>query len=93
MKVLTFLQWARKQRKRDDPVGDFCRDFAVDPERKRLENHEILGYLVDEKRVSENVLLAFDTAWVEWGISQGMTIQEPSKTDSGVSLNGFPLKT
>jgi hypothetical protein len=43
---MTFLEFCKKNRKRDDGVGDFCEDWCTDKERPMNPNLEqIIDYL------------------------------------------------
>ena len=67
-----FLTWAQGQRDRQDPVGDFCRDFMADPKRLVLGGREeILDYLQD-RGVEDAVIDAFQLAWTEFEYRGGI---------------------
>lgn len=62
-----FNRWLRRQRKRDDPVGDLARDSAKDPRWPRHANlkRSFVRYL-SSRGVAEKVLASFESAWQEF---------------------------
>lgn len=60
----TFAAWLRKQRDRQDAVGDLARDAAADP--RRLTGPWELYRRIDELGGTPNALNACCAAWSEW---------------------------
>jgi hypothetical protein len=62
-----FKAWARKQVHRQDPVGDFCRDWLADSEApKVLSEVDIAERLAELDIPDRRVLFAAGVAWTEY---------------------------
>jgi uncharacterized protein YozE (UPF0346 family) len=63
----TFWQWIRKQRKRDDAVGDIARDILADPTwpRRAWKLTTLMEYL-ESYAASPAAVRAFALAYGEW---------------------------
>jgi hypothetical protein len=73
--ITGFKAWLRKQKRRDDPVGDFAKDFLGDckycdvldePPGPFRSVSEIDQHLRDVHETSDAVLAARDLAWREY---------------------------
>lgn len=63
---MSFTQWLKRQRYRDDPTGDIARDAANDknwPRGKRYSTY--LRYFAN-LRVSAAAMKALESAWLEY---------------------------
>jgi hypothetical protein len=65
---LTFRQYLRQQRLRNDPVGDLARDVAHDPAlyRVRLTPPRLALHLHQLTGVCDGALTALGIAWLEY---------------------------
>jgi len=63
---MTFRQWLRTQKYRDDPIGDFSRDFLADKTAKGLHNITEIRRHVLVRTVEPCVLSAVDEAIAEF---------------------------
>jgi hypothetical protein len=65
-----FRQWLKRQRHRDDPVGDLARDFFDDWTAKRLSSVEQVRRHILARTTCPNVIAALD-----WAIAEYLTEQ------------------
>jgi len=65
--TLPFRQWLEAQVHREDPVGDFARDWLDDPNTLRLRTLSGIDYYLKGIGVCDNVLKARDRAAREHG--------------------------
>jgi len=69
-----FTAWLRRQKKRDDPIGDLSRDVRADEMWPRVGGYwEYLRYLVSQ-HASDGARDAFDRAWTEYKRDQGISV-------------------
>lgn len=65
-----FRNWLQSQRDRQDPVGDFARDFLADHRMRGLSSISSIDRVLVERRVGQKVLDARDRAWREYAESR-----------------------
>jgi len=64
---MTFLEWMKKQIKRDDPVGDLARDISYYKEIPWGNDfNQWWRYLLDYQNVSKRCMRSFNRAWYEY---------------------------
>ena len=63
----SFWYWLKKQKKRQDPVGDLSRDLMADPELGGGDHGcGVLAKYLKDRGVGGEVFDALDTAWREY---------------------------
>lgn len=65
-KAVTFKGWLRNQERRQDPVGDFARDWCDDPDAPPVFSHRQVERHLLGLDVGEDVHAASRRAWDEW---------------------------
>ncbi len=77
--IKNFVTWLRKQRTRNDSVGDFARDFTEDWDSGCAQTVNTISsldrHLRDEHDASDAVLLARDRAWREFAAPVSLAVQ------------------
>ncbi len=66
---MTFYAWARTQVRRDDPVGDFCRDWCADRDRpsiRRSSRWRHVRYYLWQVGACDAAVQAGKRAYAEW---------------------------
>ena len=65
----TFLEYLKKQLKRDDPIGDMARDWGQDQSaekpKKITRRNELCKYLA-KLQACPGAIAAAESAWDEW---------------------------
>jgi hypothetical protein len=75
--VLTFIQWLKQQRDRDDPVGDLARDAASDRRFPRSNSLvRLQAYLAFDTYAIDLAQIALVRAWAEWQGADPATARE-----------------
>lgn len=67
---MTFMQWLRKQAKRDDPIGDLARDAKADRRHKPKSRAGWQRFL-QSVNACEGAKVAANEAWDEYEATHG----------------------
>lgn len=67
----TFTAWLKRQRKRDDRVGDLARDVARDPRWPPARTRLGFRRYLENRDAGVNALNAFEEAWAGWENDRG----------------------